>query len=63
MVGNDAANEVGVGVAESRHQLGERLFVELADGSEHALLGFIGRAKSCLRHPRDLIQAHNSIHW
>lgn len=63
MIWNDAANEVGVGVAESGHQLGERLLVELPDGSEHALLGFICRAKRGLSHPSDLIQTYNSVHW
>lgn len=63
VIRNDAANEVGVGVSESCHQLGERLFVELPDGSEHALLGFIRRAKSCLSHTSDLIQTYNSVHW
>ena len=63
MIRDDAAHEVGVGVPERRHQLGERFFVELPDGAEHALLGFIGGAESRLRHPRDLIQTHDPVHW
>ena len=63
VIWNDAAHKVRVGVAERRHQLGERFFVELPDCTKHALLGFIGRAKSCLRHPRDLIQTHDPVHW
>lgn len=63
MVRNDAANEVGVGVPESCHELGEGLLVELPDGSEHALLGFIRGAKSCLSHASDLIQTYNAVHW
>lgn len=63
MIWNDAAYEVGVGVSEGCHELGERLFVELPDGAEHALLGFICRAKSCLSHASDLIQTYNSVHW
>lgn len=38
MVGDDAAEEVGVGVPQRGHQLGERLLVQLADGPEHSLL-------------------------
>lgn len=63
VIRNDAANEVGVGVAESSHQLGEGFFVELPDGAKHALLGFICGAKSCLSHTSNLIQTHDAIHW
>lgn len=63
MIWDDAANKVRVGVAESGHQLGERLFVELSNSAKHALFGFIGRAKSCLSHTSDLIQTHNTVHW
>lgn len=63
VIWNDAANEVRVGVPEGRHQLGERLFVELPDGPEHALLGLIRRAKGGLRHARHLIQTHDTVHW
>lgn len=62
MVGDDAAHEVGVGVAERGHQLGEGLFVELAHGAEHALLGLVGRAKGRLGDARDLVQPHDAIH-
>lgn len=63
VVGDDAAHEVGVGVAERGHQLGERLLVELAHGAEHALLGLVGRAKGRLGDARDLVQPHDAIHW
>lgn len=63
MIRNDAANEVGVGVSESCHQFGERLLVELPNSTEHAFLGFICRAKSCLSHTSDLIQTYNAVNW
>ena len=37
MVGDDAANEVGVGVAEGDHQLGKLLLVKLRHRPEHPL--------------------------
>lgn len=63
MIGDDAAHEVGVGVPERGHQLGERFFVELPDGPKHALLGLIRGAECRLRHPRDLVQTHDPVHW
>ena len=39
VVGDDAADEVGVGVAEGDHQLGELLLVKLGDCPEHPLPG------------------------
>lgn len=38
MVRDDAAQEVGVGVAEGGHQFSEGLFVELSHSAKHALL-------------------------
>lgn len=38
VVGDDTAQEVGVGVPQRGHQLGERLLVQLADRAEHPLL-------------------------
>lgn len=38
VVGDDAAEEVGVGVPQRGHQFGERLFIKLTDGPEHSLL-------------------------
>lgn len=66
MVGDDAAEEVGVGVPQRGHQLGERLLVQLADSPEHSLL----RLQSC-RSERDrpavfsrghLVQTHDPVH-
>lgn len=63
MIWNDAAHEIRVCVPESRHQLGEGLFVELPHRAEHALLGLICGAKSCLGHTSDLVQPHDTVHW
>ncbi len=38
MVRDDAAQEVGVGVAEGGHQFSEGLFVELSHRAKHTLL-------------------------
>lgn len=62
VVGDDAAHEVGVGVSESGHELGQLLLVELADCAEHALLGFVRGAEGRLVHPGHLVQAHDPIH-
>lgn len=61
MVGDDTADKVGVGVPQSGHELGERLLVELANGTKHALLGFIGGSEGCLTHPRHLVEADNTV--
>nr|CAH7753272.1 unnamed protein product [Callosobruchus chinensis] len=37
VVGNDAAHEVRVRVAQSHHQIGQLLFVQVGDRAEHAL--------------------------
>lgn len=42
MVGDDAANKVGVGVPQSGHELGQLLLVQLAHCAEHALAGLKG---------------------
>lgn len=62
VVGDDAANKVGVGVPQRGHELGERLLVELADRAKHALLGFVGGTESRLIHPGHLVQAHDTVH-
>lgn len=62
VVGDDAANKVGVGVPQCGHELGERLLVQLADRAKHALLGFVGGTKSRLIHPGHLVQAHDTVH-
>lgn len=38
MIGDDAADEVGLCVVKRGHQFGERFFVKLADGAEHSFL-------------------------
>lgn len=61
MVGDDTADKVGVGVPQGGHELGERLLVELAHGTEHALFGFVRGSEGRLTHPCHLVQADNPI--
>ena len=57
VVGDDAADEVRVGVVQRLHQLAQLLLVRLADGAEHALARarpkrrLVGRRHA---HPDDL---------
>ena len=62
MVGDDAADEVGVGVPESGHEVGQLLLVELAHGAEHALSDLCGPMHPPIRHPSNFVQAHNTVH-
>lgn len=39
VVGDDASDEVGLGVVQCGHKFGQRLFVELSYCAEHPLLG------------------------
>ncbi len=61
VVGNDAADEVGVGVSERGHEFGQLLFIELPDGPEHSLTGL--KRTGQLRHAGHLIQTHDTVHW
>ena len=45
MIGNDTANEVWIRVAQSGHEFGQLLFVELADRAEHAFLGALAECR------------------
>lgn len=49
VVGDDASHKVGVGVAQSDHQLGKLLLVQLRNCAEHALSGS-GAKLSSFRH-------------
>lgn len=62
MVGYDTAHKVGVGVPEGGHEFGKRLFIELTNRAEHALLGFIRGSKRGLVHPCHLVQTNNAVH-
>lgn len=42
VVGDDASDEVGLGVVQCGHKFGQRLFVELSHCAEHPLLGLGG---------------------
>ncbi|KAF3846906.1 hypothetical protein F7725_003984 [Dissostichus mawsoni] len=53
VVGDDAADEVGVGVPQRGHELGQLLLVQLTHGPEHPLLGLIGGTERRLVHPRN----------
>ena len=61
MVGDDAADEVGVGVPERGHELGQLLLVQLPHRAEHALTRLEGPRH--LRHPGHLVQAHDAVNW
>ena len=57
MVGDDAADKVGVGVVEGDHELVQLLLVQLGDGPEHALPGDapeLGVRHGLLGHTHDL---------
>lgn len=66
MVGDDAAQEVGVGVAEGGHQFSEGLFIELPHGAKHALLRLEPSGpkihRSTVLAGRHLVQTHNPLH-
>lgn len=62
VVGNDAADEVGLCVVQRGHQFAQRFFVELSHRTEHALLGFGGAGSRTLRHFGDGIQTYHSVH-
>ena len=67
VVGDDAAEEVGVGVPQRGHQLRQRLLVKLTDGPEHSLLRLQPRRSEIDRPAvlsgRHLVQTHDSVHW
>ena len=60
VVGDDAADEVGVGVPQRGHELGQLLLVELAHRAEHALTGLEGTGH--LGHARHFIHTHDAVH-
>lgn len=62
MVGDDAANKVGVGVSERGHELGQLLLIQLTHRPEHPLLSLVGGTKRRLVHARNLVQTHDSVH-
>lgn len=62
VVRDDAADEVGVGVPQRGHQLGQLLLVELPDSAEHALPRLEGPGQCCLRHAGHLVQADDAVH-
>lgn len=61
MIGDDAANKVGVGVPQGGHEFGQLFLIQLTHGAEHALLSLISSTKCCLVHACNLVQTHNSV--
>ena len=61
MVGDDAADEVGLRVVQRGHQLGQGLLVELPHGAEHPLLGLGGAGHRGVGHLGDGLQANHSV--
>lgn len=53
MVGDDAADEVRIGVLQGGHEVPQLLLVQLANGAEHAFTGF--------EHP--LVRVRHSCHF
>ena len=61
MVRDDTADEVGLGVVQGCHELGQGLLVELAHCPEHSLLGLGGTGHGAVRHLGEGIQANNAV--
>lgn len=61
MVGDYAADKIGVGVPQCGHELGERLLVKLSHCTKHALFCFVGGTKGCFIHSRHLVQAYDTV--
>lgn len=59
VVGNDAADKVGVRVPQGGHELGQLLLVQLAHGAEHAFTGLEGAGHLGHGH---LIQTDDPVH-
>ena len=62
VVGDDAADEVGVGVPQRGHELGQLLLVQLSHRAEHALACLEGPWQRRLRHAGHLVQANDAVH-
>ena len=63
VVGDDAADEVGVGVPQRGHEFGQLLLVQLPHRAEHALARLEGPGHCRLRHASHLVQADDAVHW
>lgn len=60
VVGDDTADEAGVGVAERGHEAAQGLLVELAHGPEHAPAGTA--ARRAVPEAAHLLQPHDTLH-
>ncbi len=65
VIWNDTPDEVGICVSKSWHELGELLFVEETNSSEHALLGTLPKCcivvVFCCCHSNDLSYSNEKI--
>ena len=61
MVGDDTADEAGVGVAECGHEAAQGLLVELSHCSEHAPAG--AAAGWAIPKAAHLLQPHDALHY
>lgn len=61
MVGDDTADEAGVGVAERGHEAAQGLLVELSHCPEHAPAG--AAAGGAIPKAVHLLQPHDALHY
>lgn len=60
MIGDDAADKTGVGVAECGHEAAQRFLVELPHSPEHSTAGAASRR--AIPKAAHLLQPHNAFH-
>lgn len=60
MIGDDAADETGVGVAECGHEAAQGFLVELPHGPEHSTAG--AASWGAIPEAAHLLQPHNALH-
>lgn len=60
MIGDDAADKAGVGVAEGGHEAAQGLFVELPHSPEHSTAGAAPRGT--VSKAAHLLQSHDALH-
>lgn len=61
VVRDDTSDEVGLGVVQRGHELGQGLLVELTHGPEHALLGLGAAGHGAVGHLGHGLQAHHAV--
>lgn len=60
VIGDDAADETGVGIAECGHEAAQRFLVELPHSPEHPTAGATSRRT--IPEAAHLLQPHNALH-